>query len=234
MSDATSGDSGTEGTEGAVTEATEATTTESKTDGGYDRILERMDGLSQSTASLMEQMQQFEQRFAEPEPEYDDDPYAGLNPDDPDYEDQQAWIAMQQAIRDEARQVAQEMVAPIHAERQAEQYNNLALGIEQEFGDLVLGPDGKPTEAAAQALDDAAQLATEIGIDPQTDPRFWGLYLRSLKAQQADKIRAQETPAGGQAAMLEAGGASAGSQPAVDEQQRLMERLAQSQRDPFA
>lgn len=44
MSDATTGSEATESTEGAVTEAPEATTTESKTDGGYDRILERMDG----------------------------------------------------------------------------------------------------------------------------------------------------------------------------------------------
>lgn len=78
----------------------------------------------------MEQMQAMQQRFADdPDDGTDDDPYAGLDPDDPDCEDQQAWVAMQQAIRDEARQVAQEMVAPIHVERQAEQYNNLPLGV---------------------------------------------------------------------------------------------------------
>lgn len=231
MSDATdsTSEAGAEGT----TETPDTTATpEPKGNEQYDRLLERVDQLSTYTQSQMEALQQALYQQASDDGE--EDPYEALDPDDPGYDEQVELLQLQQFIDDRARAIAQEMVQPIHQGRQAEVYDTRASDIESRYTDLM-DDKGKPTELAASVMQAAWESAERFGIDSDSDPRFWDVFEMSYKAHKADQIRQAEQPAGRNPAVLESGGASASiAQNAEDEQQRLMERLAQSQRDPFA
>ncbi len=233
MSDASTGDgTGAEGAEAVDTTTTETTAPAATQAGGdekYDRILSRMDELGQFTNQMSGQWQEFmAAQQAEPEPDE-----GWLEPGEDGYDEEQEYRQLQELIRSEAREIAQQMVTPIQQERMAEMYDTRAQGVEKNYPDLI-GQDGKPSELASSVMQTAWDNAQRFGIDSENDPKFWDLFEMSYKAHKADEYRQRETPAGGSTAVLESGGASAGNtQGAVDEQEEYIARLKAKSGDPF-
>lgn len=236
MSEATEG-TGTAGSAesaGAGTEptTTETTATQSGGDSGqYDRLMERMEQLGGHTMTVAEQLQAIQQRLDQ-QPEEDED---YLEEGDPGYEEQQFEQYLDRLVADRVEQGVREAVTPLQQARQAEVYDTRASDIESKFTDLM-DDKGKPTELAASVMQAAWESAERFGINSDSDPRFWDVFEMSYKAHKADEIRGRETAAGQTSAVLESGGASAGSQGAaeVDELQGVRAILARSQSDPFA
>lgn len=227
----------TEGTEvtGGSAEGAEATadTTQQATPqdtGQYDRLMERMEQLGGHTMTVAEQLQAIQQQLNQ-EPEEVED---YLEEGDPGYEEQQFEQYLDKLVADRVEQGVREAVTPLQQARQAEVYDTRASDIESKFTDLM-DDKGKPTELSASVMQAAWESAERFGINSDSDPRFWDVFEMSYKAHKADEIRGRETAAGQTSAVLESGGASAGAQVTPeDEQQRLMDRLVHSQRDPFA
>lgn len=211
-----------------ATEAVQASTTDNDR---YDRLVERLDQLGSYTSSQLEALQQ---ALSQQNAQVDDDEGDWLDEGDDGYEEQQFQRYLDQLVSERVEQGVQQAISPIQQARQAEVYDTRASEIEGRYRDLM-DDKGKPTELAASVMQAAWESAERFGINSDSDPRFWDVFEMSYKAHKADEIRGRETAAGQTSAVLESGGASAGQQQsAEDEQQRLMERLAQSQRDPFA
>ncbi len=218
--------------EGAdATGTTEATQTSTTDNDRYDRLVERLDQLGSFTANQLDALQQ---ALSQQNTQVDDDEGDWLDEGDDGYEEQQFQRYLDQLVSERVEQGVQQAISPIQQARQAEVYDTRASEIEGRYRDLM-DDKGKPTELAASVMQAAWESAERFGINSDSDPRFWDVFEMSYKAHKADEIRGRETAAGQTSAVLESGGASAGQQQsAEDEQQRLMERLAQSQRDPFA
>lgn len=236
MSEATEG-TGTAGSAESAGAGTEPTTTETTAtqsggnSGQYDRLMERMEQLGGHTMTVAEQLQAIQQQLNQ-EPE-DVEDY--LEEGDPGYEEQQFEQYLDKLVADRVEQGVREAVTPLQQARQAEVYDTRASDIESKFTDLM-DDKGKPTELAASVMRAAWESAERFGINSDSDPRFWDVFEMSYKAHKADQIRGRETAAGQTSAVLESGGASAGSQGAaeVDELQGVRAILARSQSDPFA
>lgn len=228
----------TEGTEvtGGSAEGAEATTettqqTAPQDTGQYDRLAERMEQFTSYTASQLEALQE----ALAAQQDTGDDGEEWLEEGDPGYEEQQFEQYLDRLVADRVEQGVREAVTPLQQARQAEVYDTRASDIESKFTDLM-DDKGKPTELAASVMQAAWESAERFGINSDSDPRFWDVFEMSYKAHKADEIRGRETAAGQTSAVLESGGASAGSQgaPEVDELQGVRAILARSQSDPFA
>lgn len=237
MSEATEG-TGTAGSAegaGAGTEPTTTETTATQQGGGdnsqYERLSERMEQFTNYTASQLEALQE----ALAAQQDTGDDEGDWLEEGDPGYEEQQFEQYLDRLVADRVEQGVREAVTPLQQARQAEVYDTRASDIESKFTDLM-DDKGKPTELAASVMQAAWESAERFGINSDSDPRFWDVFEMSYKAHKADEIRGRETAAGQTSAVLESGGASAGSQGAaeVDELQGVRAILARSQSDPFA
>lgn len=191
----------------------------------FDALFNRFD---QSLRSLDERAQALAPAAAAPEipdpdsPEFfgDEDfaPGGGLTPE---AEDRYFWANMDKRIATTARQMAQEMIAPIEAERRAEQRAAEADQLEAQYPELA---DSAVQDKVIQASIEHAQrlgLPAEMIDDVALSPRMIRIAYLAMKAEEQ---RGRESGPGTPDVTLEMGGAAgpAGEQGEADLGDRIV------------
>lgn len=166
---------------------------------GDDRLTSALDGFRDEFTGRLEQMQRvFEERLPQQEPEEEPELADPRDPEffgDEDYAPDGSLTEEAQARQFEAilaqmvEQAAQQQVAPLYQQREAERRDREADALEERY------PDLRDEETQDRVLERAAEVAQQLG-NPEAaiEPAFVELVYLAMQAQER---AASETPAGG-------------------------------------
>lgn len=181
--------------------------------------------LEQMRTMLTEQ-QEAQAAWAEQQPGYEGDPsqqeqqpqadLSFMDPDSPQYNPQQAAMALAQLMEQQSQQQVQAAVEPLQAQIQTMEAQRQADLLAGEF------PELQDPEIAQNVIDVSRQYAQMLGQPELGDnPAFWRMAYMAGRA--ADAANAEQQPAPAAATLEGAGGASPGG--TADEQKQVVEGI---------